>query len=218
MRYRSKRTYVWSQAIAYSVGLITSDGCLQKDGRHIDLTSVDIDQLENFCLAIGRPINVTQKFNSSQQPASRVQFSDVAYYDFLLSVGLTPNKSKTMNALRIPDEFYADFLRGVFDGDGTSYAYMDKRWRSSYMFYSGFTSASLAFIKFLQDTNLRLIGTSPASIRIGTRAYNLMYAKADSQKIFNFMYYKQDVLCLARKRIKLEGFIRKNIDDILTEH
>lgn len=31
----------WSPKIAYAVGLITTDGSLSKDGRHIDLTSKD---------------------------------------------------------------------------------------------------------------------------------------------------------------------------------
>lgn len=215
MRYVQKRSYSWSPLIAYSVGLIASDGCLQKDGRHIDFTSTDIEQLNNFCLSLGRNIPISRKQNSSLQLAYRVQFSDVAYYDFLLAAGLMPNKSKVLNALAIPSELYADFLRGVFDGDGTTYGYMDPRWKSSFMFYIGFTSASLNFVRYLQAENMRLASLTSGSLRAGTRAYTLMYAKADAHKLYSYMYYSKNMLCLSRKRIKLEAFINKDLGDIL---
>lgn len=209
MRYTHKRTYTWSPDIAYSVGLIASDGCLQKDGRHIDLTSVDIDQLENFIRAIGRDLRITDKGNKPNRlPAFRVQFSDVAYYDFLLQAGLTPTKSKTINELHIPDECYADFLRGLFDGDGSCYAYTDKRWKSSYMFYITFTAASPNFLRYIQQSNNRLFNVSLGSLRTSGRAYILSYAKADARKLFSAMYYQKDLPRLNRKYTKLLGFTK----------
>lgn len=206
MRRAYKRIYEWSHDIAYSVGLIASDGCLQKDGRHIDLTSVDQEQLANFSRALGRDFTVGAKLSGSQSKAYRIQFSDVAYYDFLLSVGLTPNKSKSLSVLDIPDEYYCDFLRGLFDGDGSCYAYADKRWKSSFMYYMTFASASLDFVRYLQATNSRLAGTGMGSIRKSKNAYILAYAKKDSLKLFAFMWYKADVVCLRRKYEKLISF------------
>jgi hypothetical protein len=111
MRYAAKRHYAWSAPLAYTVGLMASDGCLQKDGRYLDITSVDIEQLDNFAQALGRPLPISRKKSGPNRWGHRMQFSDVAYYDFLL--GLTPVKSKTMGALKVPDEFYTDFLRGL---------------------------------------------------------------------------------------------------------
>ena len=48
MRYAKKKIYEWTPHIAYCVGLIASDGSLSNDGRHVDLTSLDYDQLLNF--------------------------------------------------------------------------------------------------------------------------------------------------------------------------
>lgn len=210
-----KRTYVWSPDIAYSVGLITSDGSLSKDGRHIDLTSVDIDQLQNFSRAMGREFRISNKFSGSKTPAYRIQFSDVAYYNFLLAIGLTPAKSLTISSLKIPDRYYADFLRGLFDGDGSCYAYMDKRWRSSYMYYITFTSASMDFIRFIQSSNTRLAGVGAGAVRKGVRAYIIAYAKKDALKLFLYMYYHRDVIRLQRKYDKLVSFTIKNQDVII---
>ena len=77
-----KRYYIWSPKIAYSVGLIASDGCLSKDGRHVDLNSIEIEQLQNFSKAIGRSLSIRPKQNNSQRPAYQIEFSDVAYTIF----------------------------------------------------------------------------------------------------------------------------------------
>lgn len=218
MRYLSKRSYAWSANIAYSVGLIASDGCLQKDGRHVDLTSKDFEQLLNFSEALGRDMKIGRKSSGAGRFGYRIQFSDVAYYDFLLAVGLTPAKSKTLGALTIPDEFYADFLRGLFDGDGSTYGYMDPRWRSSFMFYTQFASASPGFIEYIQRANLRLVSDlTKGSVHDTSGALSLSYAKADSHKLFKYMYYDNNCLSLARKKLKLTSFVYKDRIGIITK-
>ncbi|MGC1177065.1 MAG: LAGLIDADG family homing endonuclease [Candidatus Saccharimonadales bacterium] len=196
---------------------MASDGCLQKDGRHLDLTSKDLEQLSNFADALGRDMLIGTKRNAKGQIAYRIQFSDVAYYDFLLSVGLTPAKSTTIDALRVPDSFYADFLRGLFDGDGSCYGFIDKRWQSSFMFYTYFASASPNFINYLRLNNTRLAGTSQGSINSSSRALSLTYAKADSRKLFNFMYYQGHGLCLTRKKTKLAAFVDRDETAIIVQ-
>ena len=215
MRYTAKRHYCWSPAIAYSVGLMVSDGCMQSDGRHLDLTSIDIEQLQNFSRAIGRKLPISAKQNKSNTDAYRIQFSDVAYYDFLLDIGLTPRKSQTIGQLNIPDDYYSHFLRGLFDGDGTTYAFFDPRWKTSFLYYIGITSASKTFLEILSGRNTSLIGTVGKSIRSGKRAYILTYGKRDSYKLYLAMYKDAGSLFLTRKRVKLEGFIKQNDDVII---
>lgn len=43
MRYKQKRFYAWNNNVAYLAGLIASDGCLINDGRHVALTSKDLE-------------------------------------------------------------------------------------------------------------------------------------------------------------------------------
>lgn len=212
MRYRQKRFYEWSSSIAYSVGLMASDGCLQNDGRHLDLTSKDIQQLMNFSKALGRELPVSNKNNGAGKEAFRMQFSDVGYYDFLMTVGLTPAKSKTIPALTIPDEFYPHFLRGLFDGDGSTYAYFDPRWPSSFLYYVVFISASMDFLLYLSGTNQRLFGIKGRSIRKSTRVYTLAYGKSDSLILYGHMYRNCENLYLERKKNKLESFINQDND------
>ena len=176
-RYKYKHAYEWSADVAYCVGLIASDGCLSSDGRHIDLTSKDIDLLETFKRLLDLNAKIGTKGDGRGGSCYRVQFSNVAFYDFLLGVGLTPNKSKTLQIRYIPDIYYPDFLRGCFDGDGSTYAYWDKRWKSSHMFYSVFVSASHSFICWLTENNYRLAGLGDLKPRMESRVWCIKYAK-----------------------------------------
>ena len=167
MQKRGKRgigkvTIVWSSKLAYAVGLLATDGCLYNDKLHMSLTTKDLEQAENFkkCLGIGVKIGLKGSGSSKEKKYYHVQFGDVLFYRFLLSVGLTPAKSKTIGKVAVPEEYFFDFLRGCFDGDGSFYSYWDPRWRSSHMFYVIFASASKAHIDWLQDELCRRIGVT----------------------------------------------------------
>jgi hypothetical protein len=96
-----------------------------------------------------------------------------------------------------------------------TYGYTDKHWRSSYMFYIGFTSASLDFLNYLRSTNTRLIGISKASIKSVKGACTLAYAKSDSHAIYKYIYYPNHFSSLTRKKAKLAYFVERDPTDIL---
>ena len=103
----------------YAVGLITTDGCLSSDGRHIDITSAHREYLENVRLKMGLKCRVGIKLRRDAPGENfRIQFANKNFYEFLTNIGLTPKKSLTLGPLRIPESYYADFFRGVIDGDG----------------------------------------------------------------------------------------------------
>lgn len=196
----------WTPNFAYAVGLLATDGCLSSDGLLIDLTSKDREQLENFrkCFKVNFPISL--KWSGSREKYLRIQFKNRIFYDFLLSVGLTPRKSLTMGKIDIPPKYFFDFLRGSYDGDGCFYSYWDPRWRSSHMFYLTFSSASQKHIFWLQEEircRLLIKGHISKSKREGS-IYNLRYAKKESLEIIKKMYYNPRVICLSRKRLKIQ--------------
>lgn len=200
----------WSPEFAYAIGLLTTDGNLSSDRRHMDLTSDDKEQLLNFMSCLGIKNKITTKIGGfSKKPCPRIQFGDVNFYKFLVGIGLTANKSKTLGELAIPDKYFFDFLRGHFDGDGTFYSYWDTRWRSSFMFYTVFISASKQHILWLQKMiyeKLKIRGHITKSIY--DVCFNLKYAKADSLKLLSKMYYDTEVVCLSRKRRKIEKALK----------
>ena len=113
--------------------------------------------------------------------------------------------SKTLEEIDIPDEYFFDFLRGHFDGDGTFYSYWDLRWKSSFMFYTEFISASKRHIDWLRGEirkKVRINGHITSGGRNGM-TYQLKYAKKESLEIIKKMYYNPKAICLSRKRAKI---------------
>lgn len=194
----------WSSNFAYAIGLLASDGCLSS-GRHIILVSKDVEQLQNFmeALAIVVPIGKT-KSGYDGNIAFKIQFSDVLFYNFLESIGLMPRKSKIIGEIKIPEEYFFDFLRGSFDGDGCTYSYWDPRWKSSFMFYTCFVSASFKHVSWIRDEIFKRLGIRGHMTGDGTKIiFQLKYAKADSMKLLRQMYRSKKILCLSRKRLKI---------------
>ncbi len=207
---------VWSSELAYAIGLIATDGCLSGDGRHLILVSKDSEQISNLkkCLGLKVKVGVHRSGRKGEtRTYHRVQWGDVILYDFLLALGLTPKKSLTLGALSIPDEYFFDFLRGSFDGDGSFYSYYDPRWRSSYMFYLNFTSASAAHVKWLRGTLRRLIRVDghiakTKETEMRHEISTLRYAKKETLVVLRAMYANQKGIHLARKRLKIVRALR----------
>lgn len=196
----------WSANFAYALGLIASDGNLSPDGRHIHFTSKDLEQINNYQIALNINCHIGRKSSGSNKIKKYyiVQFSDVFFYQFLESVGITRAKSKTLGVIDISTKYLFDFLRGSFDGDGTFYSYWDKRWKSSFMFYTEFISASEKHINWIRDGIYKELGVKGhITTNVNNICKQLKYAKADSLKVLRKMYYSKNVLSLSRKRLKI---------------
>lgn len=209
MNRLSKVKVGWSSAFAYAIGLITTDGNLSKDGRHINLTSKDLEMIVNFkkCLGLENKIGRKARGGSMEKKYFVVQFGDTNFYNFLLSIGLKPAKSHTLKELLIPDEFFKDFLRGCIDGDGSIGAFRHPE--SKYLqlrtrLYSG-SKSFLVWIKYKISTNVS-IDTGWIEGKGKTRVYKLVFAKNDSVKLLRFIY-NQSSCYLTRKYEIAKDFI-----------
>ena len=197
----------WSPEVAYGLGLLASDGCLSGDGRHIEFTSKDSELVEHIKTCFGWPQRISRKgsgTSGTSKPYFRVQCGNVVHYRWLLSLGLTPHKSLTLGRLRIPDSFFAHFLRGHLDGDGNITTYQDPVFLDSLRLYVRFYSGSQAFLDWLQDTIRRLWCLrgfqTPTTIRLN-------YAKEESIKLLNHLYDPYDSISLSRKYRIAKPFI-----------
>ncbi len=208
----------WRPELAYAIGLLASDGCLSGDGLLIDLTSKDREQLENYSKCLGVKFNIGVKWANKGKKYLRIQFKNRFFYDFLLSIGLTQKKSLTLGKLAIPEKYFFDFLRGCFDGDGHSYSYWDPRWRSSFMFYVGFSSASLDFIEWIREeikNKVGIVGHLTKTTR-KNGCYQIKYAKKEALELIKKMYYNPHVICLSRKHKKIQKTLEINRKQQLT--
>lgn len=173
----------WSPEFAYAIGLLVTDGSLSKDGRHINFTSKDGELVETFKDCLGLKNTVGRKGSGSvkEKRYYQVQFGDINFYRFLLGIGLSPTKSKTIGEIDVPDKYFFDFLRGHFDGDGSCYSYFDPRWKNSFMFYVVFASASKRHIDWLREKIQLLAGLKGHLVGGKSKVcYEIRYAKRES--------------------------------------
>lgn len=197
----------WSADFAYVIGLITTDGCLYNDKRHISFVSQDRDLVLMFKKILGLDVKIGMKLPTKEggKRTPHVQFGDVLFYQFLESIGLTAAKSLTVKKINVPSKYFFDFLRGCFDGDGCTYSYWDPRWRSSFMYYTAFASGSMPFLEWLREeifSRIRIKGhLTKTQIKSGNQ---LKYAKKDSLILLRSLYYPKVKSYLLRKKLKID--------------
>lgn len=199
------KEFKWSSNLAYAIGLITTDGSLSIDGRHLNLTSKDKEQILNFSKILKLKNKIGLKYSSyiREKVYYNLQFGNVKFYRFLSRVGLFPNKTKAIGEIKIPNQFFADFLRGHFDGDGCTYSYWDPRWKSSFMFYLTFVSASQKHIRWLRNKIKKLYRIEGRLNHNQKSTYQLRYAKKNSVLLVRKMYHSKNLPCLSRKKLKI---------------
>lgn len=208
---QEKVNITWSSNFAYAIGLIASDGCVSKDQRHITFVSKDLELAKKFkkALALTNRFIMSGRGGETIKRYYTVRFGDKVFYQFLASIGLTSAKSKTIKFVKVPEHYFPDFLRGLFDGDGTFYTFWDTRWPSSFGFKLSFASASKNFIEWLRIELSRLYGVT-GCFHKGAGVINLEYTKGDSKKLFGTMYYQNNLLFLTRKYTKIKNAFEKD--------
>jgi len=216
------KNFKWTPRLSYVIGLLTTDGNLSKDGRHITMRSSDVQLLNTFktCLNLSTKIARSKNGKWTKKPCYRIQFSNVQLYRWLLKIGLTPRKTYTIGKLDIPDKYFRDFLRGHLDGDGDIVTYKDfyntyKNPKYIYSrIYTRLRSASKTHMEWLSENISRLLFVKchlnqlePWMPHQTTSMWELKFAKKDSIKLLSWIYYSPNVPCLIRKRKVAEKFI-----------
>jgi len=197
---------IWSPAMAYILGFIFADGCLveHKNGYHgLDITSKDLKHLR----LIKEQLKAEHKIGKKER-GYRIQIRNRQIYSDLIRLGLTPRKSKRIRFPKIPKGYFAHFIRGLFDGDGSVFIWKEPRWRHTWQIRTTFCSGSLEFIKGLRRELFKNAGLSEGYLRRGSRVMELGYAIADSLSLYKFMYRGNDNVYLNRKKNKFELFLR----------
>lgn len=216
------KDFKWTPELAYAIGLLTTDGSLSKDGRHIDFTSKDKGLVELFkkCLCLNNKIGIKNNGNCSKKKYYRIQFGDVVFYRWLQKIGLTPCKTGSLGELEIPDKYFRDFLRGHLDGDGSVYTYKDyyntfKNPSYTYQrLWTTFLSASEKHISWLRKNIDKFISIKGhfnhqriPRLNQTTNIWKLKFGKNDSIKLLSWLYYSPNIPCLIRKRKIAEKFV-----------
>lgn len=106
----------WSPAMAWVLGLIASDGCLQRELRSWQITLADLECLHKAAATFGfdGPVYTVLHANCYV-----MKINSVIMGRSLLRLGITPAKSRTLEYPPMPIDMHRHFIRGYFDGDGS---------------------------------------------------------------------------------------------------
>lgn len=194
----------WTHELAYAVGLLASDGNLSPDGRHINLTSQDkeIPEYARAIFAIDNKIGRKGRGGSVIKKYYVLQFGSKQFYTFLLSIGLTPAKSKTLHSVHIPAKFFGDFMRGCLDGDGNLSETIHPESKNPQLRLR-IASASPEFLKWLLAEHRRLWHIKGGWIYHDKKKSvgSLCFGKKDSIEILQRMYRYKLRYYLKRKYV-----------------
>lgn len=190
-----------SSNLAYLIGYIATDGSLSKDNRHVSIVSTDIAHIENLRSVFNLKVKITMRKRPSERhkQACSLQIGDVNFYEFLLDIGLTQRKSKTLGSLRIPDNYFIDFLRGCIDGDGNIQIWKHAE-SNRIQFKVCLCSASKIFLDWVKEKiTVNCEVTRGWIYTYKDEIHTLCYGKVDSFKILKLLYYDGVELYLDRK-------------------
>lgn len=190
----------------YWLGWLASDGCVSKDSEtrkrnsiHLKIHKDDVEILRNYVSFLG----LTEDKIKSSKTCYVVEFCSKEVKDFLVSLGLTPNKSFTLNP---GFKITKDFIRGYFDGDG--WFSIGKREKYSYGVF-GMCSASIKMINLLQKT---LLDDCGLNLNILSKKTQILYEIRTSsitnlKTLYNYLYYQEDLIKLNRKFTKFSNYL-----------
>lgn len=210
-RKHFERKLEWSDELAYLIGLITSDGHIDKGYSsspkyRIAFKVKDYELINNFKLLAEK--HVTRKtinINKDKSGLYRLMLSSKNFYNFLTEIGLTHDKTYTMDSISIPDEYFSAFLRGEIDGDG-SWQTVDREWSSTglHLRLRIFAKRKALLLNFKNKINELLnvnVGCIYKSKSKKGSCHGLQYCQPIAKKIRDFVYDDSEFY-LTRKRNK----------------
>jgi hypothetical protein len=188
MPHKRKDLKIEGSNLWYLVGLITSDGYLSSDGRHIDITSKDYNFLNELIEKFNFVCKVCIKNRGTNNQAYRIQIANKKFYEFLLSVGLMQNKSLVLEQIKIPEIHFFDFLRGLIDGDGgiqrwTHHTNKREQWNLRV------ASGSRKFLVWLKNEIEKIMGVKGRLYFESKTQFRLKYGKMAARIIAQKCYY-----------------------------
>lgn len=188
--------------MVYVLGLLASDGTVRKNCNEIKLTFsiVDKDFLQLLQKKIGgTPIREYE--DSKGFKNATWTFSSKYMKEKLSEYNIVPNKTFTFTfPLKLKKEYYKDFIRGYFDGDGS----VSTAGPSAIRFQIGSKTKDVLehIVNFFEEEGIE----RPSIYKRKDGFYYFQYSSVPTRKIYHILYDDAQ-LYLPRKKEKYEKLI-----------
>jgi intein-encoded DNA endonuclease-like protein len=195
----------------YFLGFIFADGSVTNDTKTyrnrvtLKLHTKDVHILESFIKSVNGEMSV---WKHGQREMVEVGMSSKKMVNDLANLGVTPNKTFTLQYPTINETLEKHFLRGYFDGDGCIRVSEDKRDKSKRGDLR-IVSGSLDILNKINERMNVLFGTNINKL-YGPKDKDFKYigwaGMTDIEKIYHG-FYDNSVLFLNRKKIIFDEVI-----------
>jgi hypothetical protein len=201
---------------AYWLGFIYADGYVTTGNRWgIELSSVDQEHLQKLIECLDS--NIRLKFRKRKRFTKEIemcgfQINNKKMYKDLVSKGVLNNKTYILqfpDENTLPKEYYSDFIRGLYDGDGSfTITSFNSKKDKIYNYIVKEISLVCKNKKFAED----LVSIINSEVHINARLnyvnrddlYSIRISnKKDCLMFINYLY-NTDNICLYRKYLKAQ--------------
>jgi len=182
---------------AYFLGFIVADGSVNSISNVIQITQREPDILYEFKRYIKYEGDLIK---SKNRDVFDIKISSSKMKSDLLKLGISSNKTMSVNYPSIPENLQSHFMRGVFDGDGCVSIHHDKRDNSD-RGQVNICSGSFEFIKEYVDNMVRYCGVKKNNIRQPKGTYYVIDwgGLSDVESFYEFLYKDANIF-LKRKK------------------
>lgn len=193
-----------TEAKAYFLGLIITDGCVHSSKGRQSLVSLTLQDCDRYMLDIFRTeLRSNKRVTSDGRGCSEINILSNGLVSGLRKYGVTERKS--LNAIfpdNIPKNLYPHLIRGVFDGDG-SVSYYARKNRRVHTKAVRFCQGNYSFLESLVELLWDECGVNPVSIyREKESLWSIAYRKNDSvAKVIDYMYGDAHIYLERKKKI-----------------
>ena len=195
--------------MAWILGFIASDGTIRKNRNtiKIGLAIKDKEILERIRKEINIENKVKEYTNTQGFECCQLEWTSEEHKKDLSNYNIIPQKTfKLLPPLKLKKEYWIDYIRGYFDGDGSVNTNGNNGIRFS------ICAANKKILEWIIDVfykygipkvNIykKIIGLNPL--------YYFEYSTNSTKKIYNILYSTNSNLYLKRKKNKFEELVNK---------
>jgi hypothetical protein len=204
---------VWTHDMAYAFGFWLADGHIYNGWRRNKKTKYvfGISQCEQYILEeilkammSNYPIHTEKKEVGTTSYRFLIESEEIV--KDIIALGGEYKKSLISKFPNVPKDFLPDFIRGLWDGDGSAFI-------SGKRCCATFSCGSKKFIDAFRMVLIKKVGLKNTSIVKDKRrlsAYNIVLQPNDSRRLRDYIYKNQGI-CLKRKKDMFYNFGEINL-------
>lgn len=182
-----------TEAEAYWLGFLFTDGCLSGDKIVFNIAGVDADHLDKLATFLESPRTAKRWINNDGFPRATFTLTSFLIADSLRNAGMHENKTWTVTPWSGPAHLMRHFWRGCVDGDGSIHRYSKPargvprtEWRLHFCgnetMVNGFRDYVFAATGIM--VSLQKQGKAPS----GNQLYCVQYAEKRAAEVVGHLY------------------------------